>query len=138
MARNKSELMRECERVNGILLVEAKKFELGTKKSLRRLDEARERDNQAFHQWARLEFQEYCRRCLERNPTIQASLLINEGARLLRISQATTKRYLAVLRAGRTSPFSSLGDVVMLNPNYVAPEQDSYWQECEGEEEGND
>jgi hypothetical protein len=135
MSRNKSELMRECERVNALLLGEAKKLELGTKKSLVRMNEARECDMKTFYFWAKLEFQEYCRRQLERNPTIHASLLINEGAQKLGVSTATTKRYMVSLRAGRTSPFSSMGDIVMLNPNYVPSEMDPYWQECEVEEE---
>jgi hypothetical protein len=128
--RQKPELLRECERVNKVLRKEAKKLDLGTKISLPRLEEARQVDLKSFSYWAQLEFKEYVRRELEHHPAINASILINNGARLLQISTATTKRYLAALRAGRTAPFSSLGDIVMLNPNYVSPDLDSYWQDC--------
>ena len=124
MTRPKPELLRECERVNILLKKQAQQFELGTKKSLSRMDEARQYDREAFSYWARLEFQEYVRRQLEAHPTAHASNLINNGARLLRISSVTTRRYLAELRAG-DGPFSGLGDTIMLNTNYT--EQDDYW-----------
>src|SRR5512136_230805 len=98
MARQRHELIRACEHVNKELEQEAQKLGLGTKKSLARMDEARQVDKVAFSYWAQLEFQEYVRRELERHPTINASILINNGARLLHISPVTTKRYLAVLR----------------------------------------
>jgi hypothetical protein len=124
--------MRECERVNEVLKKQAQKFELGTTKSLARMDEARQCDRETFSYWAQLEFQEYVRRQLERHPTMHASILINNGARLLRLSNITTRRYLAVMRSG-DGPFSGLGDVIMLNANYT--EQDGYWRECDAEEE---
>ena len=127
MARDKRELMRECERVNKVLEAEALKLGLGTKRSLARMDEARLVDKVAFSYWAVLEFQEYVRRELADRPTCSASILINNGARLLHISPVTTKRYLAVLRAG-DGPFRSMGDIIMLNPNYTAGE-DSYWRD---------
>jgi hypothetical protein len=136
MARSKSELMRACERVNKILEAEAKEKELGTKKSLARMDEARQLDKVAFSYWATLEFQEYVRRELEKHPAINASILINNGARLLHLSPVTTKRYLAVMRAGE-GPFRGMGDVVMLNPNYTSADGD-YWQDVPGQEEGGE
>ena len=68
MTRPKPELLRECERVNQLLKKQAEKLELGTKKSLMRMDEARQCDRDAFSYWAQLEFQEYVRRQLERHP----------------------------------------------------------------------
>ena len=131
--RQKPELLRECERVNGLLREEAQKLDLGTKKSVSRMDEARHSDRESFSYWAQLEFREYIRRELESRPTVSASAMINDGARLLKISPATTKRYLAVLRAGRTGPFTSMGDIVMINANYVSSDKDSYWKDCPSE-----
>jgi hypothetical protein len=133
--RQKPELLRECERVNDLLRKDAKKLDLGTKKSLARMEEASRVDREAFSYWAQLEFKELIRRELENHPTINASILINKGARLLKLSPVTTKRYLAVLRAGSTAPFASMGDIVMINPNYVSPEQDGYWQEPASDQE---
>jgi hypothetical protein len=136
MTRPKPELLRECERVNRILKKQAQALELGTKKSLARLEEARGTDRETFSYWAQLEFQECIRRQLELHPVIQASLLINMGARLLKLSNLTTRRYLQVLRS-YGGPFNSMGDIVVLNPNY--DEQDNYWldnpeSQAEGEE----
>jgi hypothetical protein len=136
MTRPKPELLRECERVNRLLMKQAQTLELGTKKSLARLEEARQSDREAFSYWAQLEFQEYIRRQLEQHPAIHASLLINAAARLLKLSNLTTRRYLQVLRSGN-GPFNSMGDIVILNPNYS--EQDDYWLDnpvgmAEGEE----
>lgn len=124
MTRPKPELLRECERVNLLLKKEAQQLDLGTKRGLARMDEAKQCDRETFSYWAQLEFQEYIRRRLELHLTINASLLINEGARLLKLSNATTKRYLAVLRSG-AGPFTGMGDIIMLNPNYTG--QDDYW-----------
>ena len=126
MTRPNYELLRECERVNKLLKKEAERQGLGTRKSLARMEEARQNDKVAFSYWAQLEFQEYIRRELESHPTISASLLINKGARLLKLSPVTTKRYLAVLRSD-DGPFSSFGDTVMINQNYT--ETEDYWQD---------
>ena len=135
MTRSKNELLRECERVNQLLKKEAERQGLGTRKSLARMEEARQNDKVAFSFWAQLEFQEYIRRELESHPTISASLLINKGARLLKLSPVTTKRYLAVLRSD-DGPFSSFGDAVMINQNYTEIEdygQDSPTEPAESE-----
>jgi hypothetical protein len=128
VTRPKAELLKACERVNKVLEEEAQRLELGTKKSLPRMDEARQYDKVAFSYWAQLEFQEFVRRQLDRHPTMNASILINSGARMLKISPATTKRYMAALRSGN-GPFAGLGDIIMLNPNYIPTDQDDYWQE---------
>jgi hypothetical protein len=133
MARDKRELERACERANKVLREEAQKLGLGTKKSLERMDEARQLDKVAFSYWATLEFQEYVRRRLEEHPVLNESGLINGGARLLHLSPVTTKRYLATLLAGE-GPFRGMGDMVMLNPNYPADED--YWQD--GPAQGTD
>ena len=132
MTRPKPELLRECERVNQLLKKQAIKLALGTRKSLARMDEARQMDREALSYWARLEFQEYVRRQLEQHPTLHASILINNGARLLKLSSVTIRRYLAELRSG-DGPFTGMGDIIMINPNY--DEQDDYWTEEPIEEE---
>ena len=126
MTRPKPELLRECERVNELLKKQAQKYNLGTKKSLQRLDEARQCDRDALSFWAQLEFVEYVRRQLEQHPAIHASILINDGARLLKMSSVTTRRYLQVMRS-KGGPFTGMGDTIMINSNYF--EQDDYWQD---------
>lgn len=126
-ARPKTELMRESERVNGILRAEARRLELGTKKSLERLEGCKH-DPTSYSFWAELEFREYARRMLEKHGSVSGAQLVNGGARLLKLSSVTTKRYLLKLRAER-GPFSGLGDVVILNPNYCPAEDDEYWVE---------
>ena len=131
MARPKPELLRECERVNKLLKKQAEELGLGTKKSLARMDEARQIGIKEFYYWALLEFQEYVRRQLETHQTFHASSLINDGAYKLKVSSAATKRYLGVLRSGH-GPFSGIGDIIMLNPNYT--EQDDYWTDDQSDQ----
>lgn len=136
--RTKHQLKTEIARVNELLKSEAIELMLGTKKSLGRLEEARnERDRQAFTYWAMLEFREYVRRQLEKHGVAPATGLINGGARLLRLSPATTKRYMDSLRTGG-GPFSGLGDQVTINPNYKPVEEDDYWLDLDEPEEGTD
>jgi hypothetical protein len=120
------EIRRECERVNKLLLADARKQGLGTKSSRQRLDEARHDDSNAFSFWAQLEYREYIRRQLERRDTISASHLIKTGAYLLGISPVTAKRYLSAL-ASEIGPFNQHGDLIMINPHYVPSEDDTYW-----------
>lgn len=124
--RSKTDVQRECERVNALLKEEAEQLMLGTKKSLSRLEGAKN-DASAFSYWAELEFREYVRRALEKHRTVTSSILVNGGARLLGLSPVTTKRYMGKLRS-ESGPFSGLGDIVTLNPNYVPKEEDAYWK----------
>jgi hypothetical protein len=120
----------ECRRVNAFLLEEARKLDLGTTKSLARMDEARQlRGNrERFSRWARLEFREYIRRKLELHPDVRSSDMINGGALLLGVSPVTTRRYLADLRTGGTGPFIVQAGKVTINPFYVSPEMDDHRQ----------
>jgi len=72
-----------------------------------------------------MEFREYVRRQIEHQAG-SASALIIGGARLLGLSPETTKRYMFKLRTFG-GPFSGLGDIVIINPNYQPRELDSYW-----------
>lgn len=126
--RGKTELQRESEKVNSLLKAEAARLELGTKRSLERMEGCKH-DPSSFSYWAELEFREYVRRMLERQGSASAALLVNGGARMLKLSSVTTKRYLSKLRAER-GPFSGLGDVVILNPNYCPAEDDEYWMDA--------
>ena len=127
--RSKTDVQRECERVNELLKKEAQDLELGTKKSLARLEGAKN-DVSNFSYWAELEFREIVRRKLENHPALSSSSLINDGARLLGISPVTAKRYMSKLRSDK-GPFSGLGDIVTINPNYVPKEEDDYWKAVE-------
>ena len=124
--RPKHELTKTSERVNTLLREEAISLRLGTKKSLRRLDECKS-NMTAFSHWAELEFREYVRRQIEHRAG-SASALIIGGARLLGLSPATTKRYMEKLRT-KGGPFSGLGDIIVINPNFQPRENDSYWQD---------
>jgi hypothetical protein len=126
--RSKYERQRECEQVNKILLADAKLKGLGTKSSRARLDDARQNDSAAFSYWAGLEYREYIRRELEKRDTTSASHLIRGGAYRLGISPITAKRYLSTLTS-EIGPFTQYGDLVMVNPDYVQPESDTYWQD---------
>jgi hypothetical protein len=119
----------ELERVNKILKDEAILLELGTKKSLPRLEQVKN-DSKAFTYWAELEFQEYIRRSLEKCSTSAIAILINGGARLLKLSPITTKRYMGKLCLDN-GPFVAQGDTIAINPDYVSPEEDSYWLEVQ-------
>lgn len=125
--RTKRTLLSECDRVNALLKEDALKLGLGTKNSLARM-EACKGDLKAFSELALLEFREYVRRCLLESGSVNAQVLIYGGARMLKLNPETTKRYLRTLRS-RGGPFSGLGDVVIINPNYVAVEEDAYWVE---------
>jgi len=125
--RPKSKLLRESQRVNQLLREEAEELQLGTKQSLARMEQAKN-DASAFSYWAEMEFREYVRRALEKHRAINAVALINGGARMLGLSPVTTKRYMAKLRS-ENGPFGGLGDIVIVNPNYVPKEEDAYWQE---------
>jgi hypothetical protein len=124
--RSVYELRRASEQVNKILLDDAKRKGLGTKRSRQRLEDARQDDSAAFSYWAQLEYREYIRRQLERHDTINASHLIRGGAYQIGISPVTAKRYLSTL-ASEYGPFSQLGDLVMINVNYTPPEAAPYW-----------
>lgn len=131
MSNQKWELQRECKRVNLELEAEAEKLGLGTKRSLERLDTARQQEDMvALSHWSQLEFREICRRALEKHPAIQAHLLINDGARLLQLSPITIKRHLAVL-CSRNGPFFKMGDIVMVSPHYKHVAKDDYWRDEE-------
>lgn len=130
--KSKSALQKDCEQVNQVLKAEAIRLRLGTKISLARLD-ACKGDLKAFSELAMMEFREYVRRALEKPGSMNAQVLMYEGARLLKLNPETTKRYLRTLRA-RGGPFAGLGDVVTLNPHYVAVEEDSYWLDEEEED----
>jgi hypothetical protein len=123
--REKTVVKRECERVNALLKDEAVELELGTKKSLGRLEQVKNEPSE-FSYWAELEFREYVRRELEQHQRITSSILVNSGARLLGLSPVTIKRYMGKLRS-KNGPFSGLGDIVTINPNYVPKEDDAYW-----------
>ena len=114
-------LEKDCERVNQLLKGEAIRLDLGTKKSLKRLDDARELSNITYSYWARQEFQEFIRRQLERQPAIDSDDLIYSAASVLRISSETVKRYVSVIRKG-AGPFRCIGKMVMLNENYTGDE----------------
>lgn len=130
---SKSALQRECDRVNGLLKAEAKALKLGVKGvSLERLDATRG-DLQMFSYWGKMEFREFCRRMLERRGQVAATELIRDGARMLRLSSETTKRYLRELRAAG-GPLAGLGDTVILNGRYRPVEEDEYWLEEESGE----
>ncbi len=122
--RSKYELKKESARVNELLRAEALELGLGTKKSLKRLADSKG-DLKAFSYWAELEFREFIRRRLEQHNYV-ATVLINEGARLLGLSPATTKRYFEKLRA-YGGPFVDMGEVVIINVHYRPPEEDEYW-----------
>lgn len=126
------ELRQEIARVNTILEEEARVLDLGTSKSLEILSQIRG-DNSAFSERAKLEFREYVRRQLLRKPTPGKKQLELGGARLLGLSPATTKRYMEELRTEH-GPFSGLGEVVILNRNYVSPKDDPYWVDWDEEE----
>lgn len=130
--KSKSALQKDCEQVNQVLKAEAIRMRLGTKSSLARL-EACKGDLKAFSELAMMEFREYVRRALEKPGSMNAQVLMYEGARLLKLNPETTKRYLRTLRSSG-GPFSGLGDVVTLNPHYVAVEDDSYWLDEEDED----
>lgn len=123
--RTKQEVKKECRRVNDLLKAQARRLKLGTESSLQRLSDCRN-DPATFREWAELEFVEYCRRILDQHESSSANSLINGGASQLKLSPVTTKRYLSKLRSAR-GPLGGLGDVVMLNPNYVPTEEDDYW-----------
>lgn len=123
--RTKSTLKRECEKVNVLLRREAEELRLGTKVSLARLDGCKD-DLKAFSYWAKLEFQEYVRRTVEKNGSANAQALIYGGASKLKVNPETTKRYLRTLRAAG-GPFAGLGETVVVNANYTPPEEDEYW-----------
>lgn len=127
LVRTKSELEKECARVNIILRAEAKAMELGTKKSLARLAQ-NANDVVTFKYWALLEFREYARRQIEQHQSVSATGLIANGSRLLGLSPVTVKRYLVELRA-ENGPLSGMGDIVVLNPRYVPAADDPYWEE---------
>jgi len=124
--RSKSELAKECDQVNRMLRVEAESLGLGTRGSLERMEQAKH-DPSSFSYWAELEFREYVRRMLEKHGSMSAALLVNGGARLLKLSSVTTKRYLSKLRTEK-GPFAGLGDVVVLNSHYCPAEDDDYWK----------
>lgn len=132
--RGKNELYKEGQRVNEILKEEADRLQLGTKGSLARLSAARSEGGSAFSTWAELEFREFVRRMLEKHTSISSNSAITEGARMLGVSPATTKRYMAKLRTAR-GPFGGLGDIVVINANYVSPEMDDYWKDV-GDDDG--
>ncbi len=127
--KQKSELKQDCKRVNEQLREDAVRLRLGTKGSLPRLEGCKG-DNQVFYYWGLLEFREFCRRMIERTGSADARGLIVDGARLLRVNQITTKRYLEALRA-RGGPLAGLGGIVTLNPHYVTVEEDGYWTESD-------
>jgi len=131
----KSDLERACDRVNELLKAEAKALQLGVKGvSLERLDATRS-DLPMFSYWGKMEFREFCRRMLERRGQVAAAELIRDGARMLRLSSETTKRYLRELRAAG-GPLAGLGDAVILNGRYKPVEEDDYWLEGESREQG--
>ena len=128
MTRAKYDLKRECEGVNTLLRQEAIALDLGTTKSIKRL-EACKGDLTAYSRWAELEFREFVRRRIQHRAGSATGLII-EGARLLDLSPATTKRYMQKLRS-RRGPFSGLGDILTINPNYQPREEDDYWQDAD-------
>ncbi len=131
---SKSDLMQACDRVNELLKAEAKALQLGVKGvSLERLDATRS-DLPMFSYWGKMEFREFCRRMLERRGQVAAAELIRDGARMLRLSSETTKRYLRELRAAG-GPLAGLGDAVILNGRYKPVEEDDYWLEGESGEQ---
>lgn len=133
--KSKQQLKRDVNHTNEMLKDDAIRLSLGTQAGYKRLEYARQSDdNVTFSHWARLEFREYCRRMLEKHPVIQSSLLAAEGARIIGISEITAKRYLRELKAGRTAPFMGFGDNIMLNHSYQPSEQDDYWQRDEEED----
>ena len=127
--RSKTEVQRECERVNKILKEEAIALQLGTKTSMKRLEDSKtDAGIGTFSFWAELEFREYVRRNLEQHQSMTISTLILGGARLLGVSPMTTKRYMNKLRA-ENGPFGGLGDVVVINSRYIPREEDPYWRD---------
>ena len=128
MARSKTELHRECERVNRLLLEDAIRLQLGTTISLARLAEAKSNNKDEFSTWATLEFQEYVRRKLNDRDSVSANAMIYGGSRMLKLSPVTTKRYMGTLRS-EGGPFGGLGDIVTFNPGYKSVEDDDYWKD---------
>ena len=118
---SRTQLERDCDRVNQLLRDEAIRLELGTRKSPKRLDEARELSNITYSYWAKLEFQEFIRRKLEKQPAIDSDDLIYSAASVLKISSETVKRYVGVIRKG-IGPFRCIGKMVMFNENYTGDE----------------
>jgi hypothetical protein len=132
--RDKMTVKAECRRVNHLLRDEAEKLQLGVKGvSLQRLEQSRN-DQAVFSYWASKEFQEYVRRTLDERQAVSQNYLINEGARKLGLSPVTTKRYMSALRTAN-GPFGGLGDIVVINANYVPVEEDPYWTEATPEAE---
>jgi hypothetical protein len=125
--RTRYELKQECEKVNRLLLADAKRQGLGTKSSQARLNEARKNDSTSFSRWLRLEIREYIRRALERHDTINPPHAINNCAYLFKISQAATERHVKALCCDH-GPFTWFGEVIMINPNYS--EADDYWTDA--------
>ena len=118
---SRTQLEKDCERVNQLLKLEAVRLKLGTKNSLKRLDDARELSNITYSYWAKMEFQEFVRRQLEKQPTVDSDDLTYLVASVLRISSETVKRYVSVIRKG-AGPFRCIGKMVMLNENYTGDE----------------
>jgi len=130
--KSKRELKKDIERVNRILEEEARDYDLGSPRTLETLSQLRG-DNQAFSERAKLEFREYVRRKLLKAPVPPKKALELGGARLLGLSPATTKRYMEELRTER-GPLAGLGEIVILNRNYVRPENDPYWTDWDTED----
>jgi hypothetical protein len=131
--KSKREQSADVKLVNKLLKDEAIRLGLGQKNSLAILA-GLEDDPKAQSQRTQKEFQEFCRRKLEKGNHLSKNYLVREGARILRRSVATTNRYMESL-CTEHGPFENTSDSVHLNPNYFPVEEDPYWQDDGLEEE---
>lgn len=132
---SKKELLDEIDRVNTLLVEEARALGLGRRNSLEVLASLRG-DNVQYSTRAKLEFREIVRRTLMQNwekkkaaghlPVGNKKALELRAARLLGISPVSAKRYMDSMRLPR-GPFSGVRDDVYLNQFYTRPEDDEYW-----------